>query len=146
MNRIEDGDQVVLCGLVQLRSVLFLETGIRQAQLLRLGLAGRDSLAGEVVAGEAAVRECFGHQVYGVALPAANVRNIDTRLQPLDEARHEGQGNVDESGVEYLGALFGHHPLECGVGGIRDAAALPEALDDLVLDVPHERCELKERC
>ena len=146
MNRIEDRDQVVFCGLLQLGSVLFLETGIGQAELLRLRLAGRDSVVGEVVAGESAVRECFGHQVDGVALPAANVRDIDPRLQPLDQPGHERQGHVDKSGVEHLGALFGHHLLKCGVGGIRDAAALAEALDDLVLDVPHERCELKERC
>ena len=82
--------------------------------------------------------EGFGHEVDGVSRPATNVGDIDTVPQAFDQAGHEWKRDVEQCRVVHCAAILGHQALELRELRIRHAAAVVEAVDDLVFDQGHE--------
>ena len=70
---------------------------------------------------------------------AADVGDVDARLEALDEPRNDGKGLVDERCVEDRPRLVVELLLEARISGVGHAAAVSEALDDLALDAPDQR-------
>ena len=56
-------------------------------------------------------------------------------LEPLRQPRHERQDRVDQRGVEDCAAVLRHQRLEARERRVGHAAAVAEAVDDLVLDL-----------
>jgi hypothetical protein len=74
-----------------------------------------------------------------VAGAAADVGDVDARLEALDESRYNGQGPVNERGVVDRAGLVVQLFLQARICRVRDAATLPKALNDIALDAPEER-------
>ena len=73
-----------------------------------------------------------------MARPASDVSDVDARREAFGESVDEWQRDVEQARVVEGPALFCHERLERGVARVGHAAAVPEALDDLVLDAREE--------
>lgn len=138
VDRVEGGDEVEPIPLRQVRHVACLEARVGQPQALGLVAPRLGTLLREVVADEPAVGKDPGHQINGMASTTADVGHLDASPEPLRQARDQGEDGIDQGGVVDSTALFDHELLEAGVGSIRDAPAVAEAGDNLVLDLGQE--------
>jgi hypothetical protein len=86
--------------------------------------------------------EGLGHQVDGVAPPAADVGDVDSRGEAVERPRHEREDAVDQRRVMDRRAVHGHRGVKALVGAVGHAAAAAEALHHLLLDGGQQRDEL----
>ena len=141
---IEHRDQIVRLGLVERGHIELLETGVGQGHPRRLFPGPADPLLREVIAREPAVRVGPRHQIDGVSAAAADIGDVDARLQTIDKAGNERQDGVDELVIVHGSAGLRHHPVEVPVFRVRNPAAVAEGLDELALHQSHQRNELRE--
>lgn len=73
---------------------------------------------------------------------AADVGQIRSGLQAVDETAGHRQDDVDQGGVEHLTALLGHQPVKARIFAVGQAAAVAEAVDDLLFDLGQQGDEL----
>ena len=88
---------------------------------------------------EPAVREQLGQPVQDAAAAAAGVEHADAVGEPLGQPGHERQDVRLERRQHGLAAVFGHDRVEAREPLVRHAAAVAEALDDVVFDAARGR-------
>ena len=140
---VERGDQVVRVALVQLSEIADVETKIGEVVCPRPRELDRVRL--EVVAAEAAARERARQQRDGVPAATTGVKNIDSPLEPFDEPVRERQRLLQQCRLEDRRRQLSHVRVEVPELRVRNAAAVPEALDEVVVDRRHLSNDLGER-
>ncbi len=73
-----------------------------------------------------------------MAGPAPDVRDVDAVPESIGQPGNEWQRHVDQGGVVDGAAVLGHDGLEPRERRVRDPAAVPEALHDLVFHRRHQ--------
>ncbi len=133
VDRVEHEHEVVAILDVEPSGIADLECDVREPRPGRLGPCAADRAIVEVVADERRLRERAPEHDQRVAGAAGDVRDPNARLEPLGQARHQWQIQVDEPAVEEDPADAIHDVGELGaVLGVRNAASLSEGAGDLV--------------
>ena len=143
VDRVEGGDRgrTLWCS-ARVGDVAHLEASRWSGPALRLRAGRLDRLGGEVVAGEAAVREGRRHQVDRVALPQPmSATSMPARSRSVRPGT-SGRIVVDQRGVVDGGRCPRPSAGGTGVGAVGNAAAVAEAVDDLLLHPGQQRDEL----
>ena len=146
VHRVERGDEVGCPGsasVVERAQVALLERDVSETALGRLRPRELDRIVREVVAAERARREALGELEERPAAPAAEIEQRSAFVEALGHAGDEREDVRVEHREDRLRALLGHDLVEARVPLVRHAAAVPEALDDVVLDGGQRRDPLR---
>lgn len=143
MDGVEDSDQFkgILNG--EPRGIERHKTDVVKPKTAGLGATGDESFLEEVKAGERAGGERRRHEVDGVAGSAADVRNLDSRVQAV-HAAGQRDDRVYQRRIMDRAAVRRPDLHESGVIRIAQAAAGPEFFYDLAGHFAHQS-DVQER-
>ncbi len=147
VHRVERGDEVERFGRgrpVEVAEIDLLELDVLQLFSRRLGRRCPKRFVRKIQAHEMAVREERRQPVQNAATAAAGVEYPRAPLEARRQAGYERKDMGFERGDNREAAVFRHHGVESRESLIRDAAAVPEARDDVLLHAAEERNILSE--
>ena len=147
VHRIERGDEVERFGRgrpVEVAEIDVLKFDVLQPSGRRLGTRGPERFVRKIHTHEMAFRKEVRQPVQNAAAAASDIECPRAALEVRRQAGYEREDVGFERGENRQAAIFRHHRMESRESLVRDAAAVLEARDDVVLHAAEERNILSE--